>query len=161
MLQSGYVRTAGMLAGLLMALMASPAAFAGPVSVVGESILSTPTSAAISEVRYRRPVRRRSGVGPGAVLGLFGAVLGGVIANQNYNNYSNYSYGQPYDYGYAPGYVSGPSYVGGGRASFGGRRGGPAMRAGGGTRGGGMAHGGGLAHGGGAARGGGGHPGKR
>jgi len=128
---------------LVLPLTALDVANAGPIAVVRGSVLSPSDSDQspsdlITDIRYRRPIRHRRGVGPAAVLGLFGAVLGGIAASQRYDNYSYDSYGQPYDYGYSPGYVSGPIYRGGaGRAGFGGRGGGAR---GGGARGGG-AHG--------------------
>ena len=119
------------------------AASAGPIGVVGTSVLSP--SSAITSVRYRWPIHHRRGVGPAAVIGMFGAIRGGVAANQRYENYSYDAYGQPYDYGYAPGYFSGPAYHGGGgRANFGGR-------GGGGRANGGWSHADGAAHAGGSA----------
>lgn len=40
--------------------------------------------------------RRARGVGPAAVLGLFGAIVGAGIAQQRYDSYSYGAYGQPY-----------------------------------------------------------------
>ena len=117
---------------------------AAPTTIASGALLSA--SSPVTEIRYRRRVRR-GGIGPAAVLGLFGAVLGGAIANGGYDNYSNYSYGAPNDYGYAPGYVPAPVHGGGGGRVFSGRGGGGHF--GGGARGG----GGGGAH---AIRGGGG-----
>lgn len=114
---------AGAIAGVLLALPAPGEAVAGPVSVVADTVLSSATSTGISDILYKRPVRRRGNVGSVAVLGLFGAVLGGVIASQNYNNYSTYAYGQPQEYGYAPGYVAGPVYRSGRRGAIASSRG--------------------------------------
>ena len=96
------------------------------------------------EVRYRGRVRHhyrdRSGVGPSAIFGMFGAVIGAAALANSYDNYSNYSYGGLNNYGYSPGYGGG--YGGGG--GFGGGRGGH----GGGHLGGGHVGGGGHAGGG-------------
>lgn len=118
MFSSNKRRLAGALSGVLLALSLPGVAIAGPMTFPTGTVLLEP--APVTQVHYRRPVRR-SGVAPAAVLGLFGAVLGGMIANQRYDNYSNYAYGQPYDYGYAPGYVARPIYRGGGGRAFGGR----------------------------------------
>ena len=140
MFESKTFRLAGALVVLLLAFPTVDRVTAGPLNAVDASVLTLSASPDITEARYRRPVRRRAGVGPGAILGLFGAVLGGVIANQRYDNYSNYAYGQPSEYGYAPGYVAGPVNRGGGRA------GGHLNRGGGGARGTAAWRGGGAAH---------------
>ena len=82
----------------------------------------------ITDVRARARVRRhyhgRSGVGPSAILGMFGAVMGAAALANSYDNYSNYSYGGLNNYGYSPGYGGGGGYAG--RGGFGGGRGGHA-----------------------------------
>ena len=89
------------LAGIVFNVAIPAASMAAPMPVVASSILSPPD--AIAEIRTRKPVRRNN-AGAAAFMGLFGAVLGGVIASNRYDNYSNYTYGPPADYGYAPGY---------------------------------------------------------
>ena len=136
---SKKIGIAGTVACLIFTACNSESAFAGPIRVVRSDLLIESSMA--TEVRYRRRVRRGA-IGPGAVLGLFGALIGGAIASSRYNNYSDYAYGQPYgyDYGYAPGY-SGGAVFGGGRVRNGGARG---PRFGGGVahigRAGGVAH---------------------
>ena len=112
---------AATMAGVVLALALPASAVAGPMRVARSAIISPSTGA--MEAVYRRPARRH-GVGPGAVLGLFGAIVGGAIASQRYNNYSSYAYGSPNDYGCAPGYLGGPCFAGGGG------RGGDARRVG-------------------------------
>ncbi len=100
---------AGVMTSVVMTLALPGTPMAAPMPVVGGDVLS-PGGSSI-EVRYRRPARRNN-AGPAAFMGLFGAVLGGVIASSRYDNYSNYAYGQPVEYGYAPGYVQGRGYGG-------------------------------------------------
>ena len=112
---------------LAVALMMVPmgAVEAMPLGIAGASVTTLESS--ILDVRYRRPIRRRA-VGPAAVMGLFGALIGGAIASSRYDNYSDYSYGPSYGYYGSPGYVGNPGYSGvrpqrggGGRAFSGGR----------------------------------------
>jgi hypothetical protein len=116
MFASHRSRIAGAMAGALLACSAPGLAAAAPMSVAGQSVVSPP--APVVDVRYRGRVRHRHhyvrryhhhGIGPGAVLGLFGAALGAAIASDRYDYYPYpyyYSYGYPY-YGYAYGY---PAY---------------------------------------------------
>ena len=115
---------AGALTGALLVLSACDVATAAPISFAGPAVVAPQTM--ITDVRARARVRRhyrgRSGVGPSAILGMFGAVMGAAALANSYDNYSNYSYGGLNNYGYSPGY--GGCY--GGRGGFGGGRGGHA-----------------------------------
>jgi hypothetical protein len=148
------VTIAGALTGVVLVLSACDVATAAPISFAGPAVVAPQTM--ITDVRARARVRRhyrgRSGVGPSAILGMFGAVIGAAALANSYDNYSNYSYGGLNNYGYSPGYGGGGGY--GGRGGFGGGSGG---HAGGGGHGGG-GHGG---HAGGGGHGGGGRGGHR
>jgi hypothetical protein len=126
---------AGVLTGILLVFPVSDLAKAAPVIFVGTAVVAP--KAEIVEVRYRGHVRHhyrgRSGVGPSAILGMFGAVIGAAALANSYDNYSNYSYGGLNNYGYSPGYGGGGGFgggrgggghVGGGRGGFVGGRGG-------------------------------------
>ena len=77
----------------------------------------------MTAIRYRRRVVRNA-PGAAAVLGMFGALLGGAIAADRYNNYSNYTYGPSYDPGYRDGPVYAPApFYRGGQPRFRGPRG--------------------------------------
>ncbi len=97
--------TRSLLLGLLCLPVGPEMTMAAPTSVITNSVVMPASD--ISLIRKRRVVRRSS-VGPAAVLGLFGAIIGGAIANDRYDNYSNYSYGDPYGYSYSPGYRQSP-----------------------------------------------------
>jgi hypothetical protein len=94
---------------LVASLLAAPSvetANAAPLSVAGPSIVQPESQ--VDQVKYRAVRRKvvrhrgRRGVGPGAVLGVFGAVVGAAIANSRRND--DYYY----DRGYGPGYVVAP-----------------------------------------------------
>lgn len=121
------------LTGLLLALSACDIATAAPMSFAGVAVVAPQTVLVDARARVRRHYRGRSGVGPSAVLGMFGAVIGAAALANSYDNYSNYSYGGLNNYGYSPGFGGG--YGGGG--GFDGQRGG---RAGGGGHFGGGGH---------------------
>lgn len=106
-------RLSAALTSLVLGFTANDVANAMPVGIPAQ--IGMAVQSPVVDVRYRRTHRRRADNGGAAVLGLFGAVLGGVIANQRYNDYSDYNYGQRYNYGYSPNYVYGPSYGGGWR----------------------------------------------
>jgi len=140
MFRSRQSTVAGVLAGVLLLLSACDVATAAPISFAGPAVAAPQTM--IIDVRARARVRRhyrgRSSVGPSAILGMFGAVMGAAALANSYDNYSNYSYGGLNNYGYSPGYGGGGGYGGrggfaGDRSGFGGGRGG---HAGGGGRGG-------------------------
>jgi len=113
---------AGVLTGVFLVFPVSDQARATPVIFAGTAVVAA--QGQIVEARYRSRVRHhyrgRSGVGPSAILGMFGAVIGAAALANSYDNYSNYSYGGLNNYGYSPGYGGG--YGGGG--GFGGGRGG-------------------------------------
>ncbi len=74
-----------------MALGTAVSASAGPLPI-GNSALTTATSPATTEIRWRGG----RGIGPGLAFGLAtGALVGAAVAAQPYG----------YGYGYAPGYV--------------------------------------------------------
>ncbi len=98
------------LTSALLVRSAPDSATAMPAGMLSAPAASLPPL--FQDVRYRRPVRRSRSNGGAAMLGLFGAVLGGVIANQRYNDYSDYNYGPRNGYGYAPNYDHGPAYGG-------------------------------------------------
>jgi hypothetical protein len=121
MFRSRQSTVAGALAGVLLLLSACEVATAAPISFAGPAVAAPQTM--ITNVRARARVRRhyhgRSGVGPSAILGMFGAVMGAAALANSYDNYSNYSYGGLNNYGYSPGYGGG----GGGGGGYGGRGG--------------------------------------
>ncbi len=131
------------LTGVLLALSPLEAAMAGPMSLAGSAVVAPQT--VIADVRYRgrarHHYRRRSGIGPSAIFGLFGSTMGAAALANSYDNYSSYSYGGMNNYGYSPGFGGGAGFGRGrgGRGGFGGGRGG---------------HGGGGGHAGGGGRGG-------
>ena len=105
-----------LVAATFIGVSAASSVSAAPMSVAGAEIV-TPASQ-ITDVRYRRHyvVRRHRGVGPAAVLGLFGALAGAAIASNRYDDgyyyggYPAYGYGYPaYGYGY-PAYSYGYGY---------------------------------------------------
>ena len=102
-----HVFTAALAAILLVGLLPQ-AATAMPVTA-GTGVVFAPQSA-LTVIRYRRRVVRRA-PGAAAVLGLFGAILGGAIAADRYDNYSNYTYGPSYDPGYRGGRVYAPAPI--------------------------------------------------
>jgi hypothetical protein len=134
---------AAALIGVLLALPACDIAAAASMSFAGAAVVAPKTILvdARARARVRHHYRGRSGVGPSAILGMFGAMAGAAALANSYDNYSNYSYGGLNNYGYSPGFGGGY----GGRGGFGGGRGG---HAGGGHFGGG-GHVGGGGHGGG------------
>ena len=111
-----FSRRTGAAAGLiaLLTTLSSPCEVAaGPVG------LSQPNSVTIERLTldarartaHRRGGVRQSGPGPAAVLGLFGAIVGGALANSNrYENYSYQSYGDANDYGYGRRYGGPQNY---------------------------------------------------
>ena len=128
---------AGALTGVLLALSPLEAAMAAPMSLAGSAVVAPQT--VIADVRYRSRARhhyrRRSGVGPSAIIGLFGAAMGAAALANSYDNYSNYSYGGLDNYGYSPGFGGGGGF-GGGRGFGGGGGRGAGGHAGSGGRGG-------------------------
>ena len=167
-LRADFLRACASAAILVAGLASSAPASAAPAMV--SNVQAVAASSQLTDVRYRartRSVRHhyvrrhRGGVGPGAVLGLFGAIAGAAIASNRYDDdyygYPAYGYSQPnYGYGYygpayGYGYPGVRAYRGGyrgGRVAYrgaytgGGFRGAGAMRgAGGGFRGAGAARG--------------------
>ena len=141
MFRSRPSRIAGALTGVLLALSPLEAAIAAPMSLAGSAVGAPRT--VLADVRYRGGVRhhyrRRSGIGPSAIFGLFGAAMGAAALANSYDNYSNYSYGGMNNYGYSPGFGGGGGVCGGGRGGF---RGGHGGGGGGGGHAGGRGRGG-------------------
>ena len=112
MFRSRQSTVAGALAGVLLVLPACDLAAAAPISFAGPAVVAPRTM--ITDVRARAQVRRhyrgRSGVGPSAILGMFGAMAGAAALANSYDNYSNYSYGGLNNYGYSPGFGGGGGF---------------------------------------------------
>jgi hypothetical protein len=113
MLNLRNLSIAGTLAGACLGLAPATPALAGPTNLA--QLDTYAPHFAVMDVRYRRVARRSNGgIGPAAVLGMFGAIVGTVIANDRYNNYNNYSYhayGRSDDYGYRRDYGPRRIYV--------------------------------------------------